>query len=95
MAEVMSGPRARHRPKTTRSIVLKWHVILFVVVNSVVWIVDLFNGGGIGTALWISIPWSFALGSHVMAYTLGEGEANELSAHDLSSDERRRETEIR
>ncbi|NNC42837.1 MAG: hypothetical protein HKO03_06340 [Acidimicrobiia bacterium] len=95
MAEVMRGPQARPRPTTTTTAVLKWHIIVFVVVNLVLWVVDVFNGGGIGTALWISIPWSFALGAHVIAYRSGNGEANELSAHDVSSDERRRETEIR
>ena len=95
MAQVMRGPRTRPRPRTTKSAVLLWHVGVFVVVNLVLWIVDLVNGGGVGLAPWISIPWSFVLASHVMAYSLDRGDVTDRDAQNALADERRREGEIR
>lgn len=95
MAEVMRGPHTRARPRTSKSAVLLWHIGAFVVVNLVLWIVDLVNGGGIGTMLWISIPWSLALGAHLMAYTPDRGDTNDRRSQDVLADERRREGEIR
>lgn len=47
---------------------LLWHAGTFVIINAFFWLLDLFGGGGVNWAFWITAAWGFALAFHALAY---------------------------
>jgi hypothetical protein len=44
------------------------HIIVFVLVNGLLWLQDILAGGGLEYAYWVTIPWGIGLLAHVVAY---------------------------
>ena len=50
---------------------LAWHIGAFVILNAMVWALDLFIGqSGLQWAYWITAFWGVALAFHVLAYLI-------------------------
>lgn len=46
------------------------HSIIFVLVNSFLWIQDIVITGGLNYALWVTLPWAVGLGIHAVSVIL-------------------------
>ena len=46
------------------------HSIIFVLVNSFLWIQDIVVTGGLNYALWVTLPWAVGLGIHALTVVL-------------------------
>lgn len=85
---ILGRSRVRVEPTSRSDLIL--HAGIFAAVNAFVWIQDFAIGGGLDYALWVTIPWAFALvvhaGIHMFAPSekeqqLSASEADRLQPH--------------
>jgi hypothetical protein len=48
------------------------HTIIFVVVNSFLWVQDIVVTGGVNYVVWVTIPWAVGLGLHALTVALAK-----------------------
>jgi hypothetical protein len=46
------------------------HIVVFVLVNGILWAQDILMGGGLNYAYWVTIPWGIGLIAHITAYVV-------------------------
>lgn len=56
------------------------HAAAFTIVNGLLWIQDIAQGGGLEYAYWTTIPWGIGLAAHAIAYTKGRSESRQPPA---------------
>ncbi len=44
------------------------HIVVFVLVNGILWTQDILAGGGLDYAYWATIPWGLGLVAHIAGY---------------------------
>ena len=49
-----------------------WHLATFVIINGFLWAIDLYQGGGVNWAFWVTISWGIGLAFHVASYMLDD-----------------------
>ena len=64
----------RARVRAAATVGMLWHVASFVIINAVLWALDLMTGGGLTWAMWITIPWAFGLAFHVVSWWIDDGQ---------------------
>lgn len=69
-SEATAEQRAHERVKNFTDVM--WHAAVFVIVNGLLWTLDLVQGGGLQWAFWPTIFWGIGLAFHVASYYLDE-----------------------
>lgn len=67
-----STPEARARERVKNFTDVMWHVAVYVIVNGLLWTLDLVQGGGLQWAFWPTIFWGIGLAFHIASYFLDE-----------------------
>lgn len=81
----LSEEHAHRRAEEWMSLVR--HASAFVVVNALIWVVDLGMGSGLGWAAWVTIPWALGLLFHVADFVLGGSSVNDRKFDQLIEQE--------
>jgi hypothetical protein len=79
--------RARARARYTTG--LLWHAGAFLIINAFFVLIDLMTGGGVNWALWIALPWGFALAFHTLAYAIDGRQVERRKTVEYMEEEQR------
>ncbi|GAA1470467.1 2TM domain-containing protein [Microbacterium thalassium] len=78
---------AFRRAKATTG--LLWHVGVYVIINGMLWFLDLWTGPGIQWAFWVTVFWGVGLLFHVLAWFVdGRQVERRLAQHYLEKERR-------
>lgn len=69
-SEATPEQRAHERVKNFTDVM--WHVAVFVIVNGLLWTLDIVQGGGLQWAYWPTIFWGIGVAFHIASYYLDE-----------------------
>jgi hypothetical protein len=64
--EHVTEERARRQAKYATDLI--WHAGTFVIINAMLWFLDIVGGQGVNWAYWVTIFWGIALAFHALAY---------------------------
>ena len=81
--------RAEKRVKEFTDVM--WHLATFVIVNGFLWAIDLYQGGGVNWAFWVTISWGIGLAFHVAAYMLDDNGLQNRRYQRYLAEERARD----
>ena len=71
---------------------LMWHIATFVIVNGMMWALDIAKGDGLNWAFWLTIFWGVGLAFHVAAYFLDERGFQRRRYQRFLAEEQKRKT---
>jgi hypothetical protein len=87
-----STPEERARKRAKERTDVMWHVAAFVVINILLWVIDIGQGGGIDWAFWPTIGWGVGLAFHVASYVIDVSGMEERSYQKFLVEERSKES---
>ena len=67
---------------------LTWHVAVFVIVNVLLWSIDIAQGGGLNWAYWPTIGWGIAVAFHVASYKMNVSDQEGRKYQEFLAEER-------
>jgi hypothetical protein len=72
----------RVRPPQTEFAGLMSHTAIFVIVNALLWVIDIAAGGGLEYAYWTTIPWGIGLSIHGLVYVFSGREEDRATREE-------------
>ena len=85
----MTEEQARKRAKDYTDLI--WHVGAFVIINAMLWLIDIAGGLGVNWAYWVTIFWGVGLAFHGLAYYVDGRQLEDRMTEEIL--ERDRETD--
>ncbi len=70
--QATSTPEERARKRVKERTDVMWHVSAYAIINALLWLIDIGQGGGVDWAFWPTIGWGVGLGFHVASYMIDE-----------------------
>ena len=67
-----STPEERARKRVKERTDVMWHASAFAIINTLLWFIDIGQGGGVDWAFWPTIGWGLGLAFHVASYVIDE-----------------------
>ena len=65
-----------------------WHIATFIIINGMLWTMDLIQGGGLDWAYWITLFWGIGLAFHVAWYFIEVSRRGERYERFLADEQR-------
>lgn len=81
-------PRAHAEERAKYLTDVMWHVGAFVIINGMLWVLDLIGGGGVEWAFWVTIFWGIGLSFHVLAYLVDGRQVERRKTQQYLEEER-------
>lgn len=79
--------RAQKRSKDFTGML--WHIVTFLVVNGLLWALDIAGGGGVDWAFWLTIFWGIALVFHIAWYFIDVANSGKRYERFLADEQRK------
>lgn len=79
--------RAQERARDFNGVL--WHTVTFVIINGMLWLIDIAGGSGVDWAFWVTIFWGIALLFHIAWYLIDVARSGRRYEKFLA-DERRK-----
>lgn len=89
----MNSPEGRAQKRVDDLEGVLWHTAVFIVINGLIWAIDIFTGGGIEWAYWVTAPWAVGLGFHIASYLIDDSGMKQRKYQQYLAEEHQRQDE--
>jgi hypothetical protein len=84
------SPEERAQDRTRDFNGVLWHTVTFVIINAMLWLIDIAGGSGVDWAFWVTIFWGIGLLFHISWYVIDVARSGRRYEKFLA-DERRKD----
>lgn len=87
-----STAEERARKRVDERTGVMWHVAVYVIVNVLLWSIDIAQGGGVDWAFWPTIGWGIGVAFHVASYVIDDSGRESRTYQKFLAEERAKES---